>query len=180
MRSLLLGIFLLFIGIGVKAQEAQEIPVNKDTGLITFRDVVKVDGDKKHLFNRCISWVNSEYKDPVRVTSLRDFPNGIIAGKHRFRLFYNDEEGNRRDGGMVNYVFKIDFKDGRYRYTVSNLTLKKQSRFPLEKWLDKDAVDYNPKMEDYLQQVAIFFKEWADRLNKGMQPEKAPVDDSNW
>lgn len=168
---------MLIISIGTYAQK---VPVDPDTGKITYKKVVEVEGTQQKLFNRCIMWINTEYKDPTRVTSIRDNVSGKIKGKHQFRIYYSDDDGIKRDGGLVMYDFVIELKDNRYRYTLTDFVLKKASRYPAETWLDTSAADYSPQMEKNLEQIDEFAKGWIERLNEGMQPPKPVKDDSDW
>jgi hypothetical protein len=164
-------------GFNLFAQEEQAIvPVNPETGLIQFREVVKVEGTKEELFNRCIYWLNSYYKNPTRVTTIRDVQSGRIEGTHNIRLYYMNE-GVKTPAGTVDYVFKIELKPNKYRYTISDLKLRSKTRMPIEKWLDKDDPEYNAHWDEYLQQIADFVEGWSKNLQEKMKPEVAKTDD---
>lgn len=171
-----LGILLLpFLA---NAQDKKlEIPVGTETGQIRFRDVIDVKGTKDELFNRCVYWLNDFYKDPTRITTIRDVPTGKIVGQHQFRIYY-EEDGIKKPAGMVRYTFTIEFKDNKYRYTIDELLLKSRTNLPVEKWLNKDDPAYDPRWDSYLQQIAQYVKEWSESLKEKMQPEpEKPKDD---
>lgn len=174
----LIGLFLIAFPVFLEGQvEKLEIPLDSTSGVIIFRDVVEEEGTKNELFNRCVYWLNDFYKDPVRVTTIRDLPSGKIAGRHQFRIYYQ-EDGVKKAGGMVKYKFTIEFKENKYRYTINELLLKSKTNVPVEKWLNKDDPGYDPRWDGYLQQIAEYVKNWSESLKKKMKPgpEKAKDD----
>jgi hypothetical protein len=129
------------------------------------------------LFNRCVYWLNDFYKDPTRITTIRDVATGKIVGNHQFRIYY-EEEGIKKPAGMVRYNFTIEFKDNKYRYTIDEILLKSSTNLPVEKWLNKDDPAYDPRWDNYLQQIARYVKDWSVSLKEKMQPEpEKPEDD---
>ena len=153
------------------AQEATPVmPVNIETKLITYQEVVKVDGLQKELFNRAIEWINVNYKNPADVTKVRNPESGIIEIFHRFDLHRTDEQGNKIDAGNVVYTLLLELKDGRYRYKITDMSLRQSSRFPIGRWLDKTDKAYNPNYNLFLSQVDNQVKVLIESLKKGMLP----------
>ncbi|NVO18995.1 MAG: DUF4468 domain-containing protein [Bacteroidetes bacterium] len=172
MRGIGTSIFAAFILLStfVRAQEtAPQMPVDEETKLITYKEVVKIEGTKPELFNRAIEWIGKNYKNAADVTKVRDPESGLIELIHRIELTY-DEKGVNKSGGIVDYTLRIELKDGRYRYTFTNFNLKQASRVPIEKWLDKTDKAYSPSWDHYLFQVDKSVHEIIDSLKKGMQP----------
>lgn len=170
-------LILLSLPIYLLAQDKKlEIPVETETGLIKFTEVVDEEGTKDELFNRCVYWLNDFYKDPTRVTTIRDVPTGKIVGRHQFRIYY-DDEGVKTVAGMVKYTFTIEFKDNKYRYTIDKLLLKSRTNLPVEKWLDKDDPAYDPRWDSYLQQIAEYVQNWTGSLKEKMKPEPKKAKD---
>lgn len=153
------------------------MPVDEETKLITYKEVVQQEGNKTDLFNRAVEWINKTYKNPADVTKVRNPETGIIELIHRIELSY-DEKGVNRSGGIVDYTLRIEMKEGRYRYTFTNFNLKQASRVPIEKWLDKSDKAYTPSWDNYLAQVDKATHEIIESLKKGMQPPvKKKVDE---
>ncbi len=174
----LISLIILFASFQLFAQEEQAVvPVNPETGLIQFREVVEEKGTKDELFNRCIYWLNSYYKNSTRVTTIRDIQTGRVEGKHNIRIYYYTDDSLKTQAGTVDYVFNIELKPDRYRYTVTDFRLRSKTRVPIEKWLDKSDPEYNPRWDEYLQQTADFVKDWSDNLKKKMKPEVKKTDD---
>ena len=164
--------FLIFLGFTLVAQsQVSKYPVNPETGQIEYQEVIDENGTKEDLFNRSIYWLNDFYKDPVRVTSLRDIETGKIVGQHRFRIYYTDDDGNKIVAGMIGYDFMIEFKQDRYRYSLNNFLFKSATRQPVEKWLNKSDPAYDVRWNEYLDQIAEYAKDWSDSLKEKMKPE---------
>jgi hypothetical protein len=151
--------------------QALDIPLDPETRIITYQEVVQEEGIKDTLFNRGASWLHKFFSNPWEVTRVRDQATGVIKGQHQFRLYDIDATGIKTDAGMVMYNFKLEFKENRYRYTLDNFIWKQVSRYLVEKWLDKSSPDYNIKYENYLRQIDSFVRnEFIKSLKEGMKP----------
>lgn len=163
----------------LSAQEAGPVlPVNPETKLITYQEVVKVEGSQKELFNRAIAWINVNYKNPSDVTKVRNPENGLIEIFHRFDL-HRIDQGTKIDACIVVYTLRLELKDGRYRYKLSDMSMKQSSRYPIERWLDKTDKAYNPNYQLYLSQVDADVKVLIESLKKGMLPG-IPKKEDTW
>ncbi len=174
MKKTLIFAVLAFIFIGLQAQ----VPVNEDTKLIIYQEVVKEDAVQDTLYYRAIGWINKQYKNPQRVMRVNDTESGKIVGRHRIRMTDTDEDGNVLNSNtIVEYRFTIECKKGRYRYTFDDFTMKATSKYPLERWLDKEDPTYTPKWDEYIAQVDLKIRELIKSLKEGMlQP--IIIDDS--
>jgi hypothetical protein len=171
-KNLIIAAFFAFVTClsAWSQQDEPVIPVNPETKLITYQEVVKVDGTIKDLFSRAIDWINVNYKNPADVTKVRDPQSGIIEILHRIELERTDKQDTKIDAGIIVYTLKLELKDGRYRYTITNLNLKQSSKFPIERWLDKKDKAYNPNWDLYLSQMDKQIKVIIESLKKGMLP----------
>ncbi len=175
-------LFLVFIlcsaGKSTIAQKA-DIPIDKDSGLITWKEVVNESGTKDALYKRCIEWVNSYYKNPQEATKVRKPEDGYIVINHAIRMVDKQEDGTTINSNtVVNYILRLEFKENRYRYIFTDFTMKALSKFPLERWLDKKDPSYNPKFEDYLLQVSEEINAVIASLKDGMKYK--PVKEDIW
>jgi len=169
------SLFLLSVATFVWAQ----LPVDSITKKITYKEVVQVEGNKDSLYNRAIAWINFYFKNPQGVTQVRDPQNGLIIGQHRIRMVDTQKDGSKINANtVVEYTFKIEVKDGKYRYTFTDFEMKATSKFPLERWLNKADPAYTPQWETYIPQVDTHIKEVIASLKKGMLPKKKVQD--NW
>jgi hypothetical protein len=175
----ILSFALLLIGSGLKAQvTSPTVPVDQDTKLITYKEVVTIPGTPGELFNRAIEWINKQYKNPTEATKVRDQASGVIDIIHRFELA-KDDKGVARPAGTVDYSMKIEMKEGRYRYTITNFNYKDVSRKPIEYWMNKNDKAYSPEWDNYLKQVDDFSRKLIESLKAGMQPP-APKKEDKW
>jgi hypothetical protein len=168
MKSITFAFFLVCAGIASFSQKAN-VPVNEDTGLITWQAVVEQNGEPITLYNRCIEWINSQYKNSQEVTKVRKPEEGLIVINHGIRLYDTLDDGNIvASNTVVNYVLRLEFKENRYRYTFTDFTMKAMSRYPLERWLDEKDATYSLKWNGYLVQVDAEVSRLIKSLKEGM------------
>jgi len=78
---------------------------------------------------------------------------------------------------MVTYLIKLEFKDNRFRYTLTDFSLKLASRFPIEKWMNKEDPAYNPNWDSYLFQVDTTMQRLVSTLKEKMKPTVVKKDE---
>lgn len=175
------SIFLLFTLFfhQANAQDSlrSRIPVDADTKLVTYKDVITEKGNKDELYIRSFDWINANYKNPSDVTRRRDAINGEIEGQHRIQLSYTDKDGNTVKTGLVEYTFILQFKDNKYRYKFTNFYLKDKSRYPIENWLDKNNPGYSPFWDEYLTIIDTHIRKLIDSLKASMPAKKIIKDE---
>jgi hypothetical protein len=147
------------------------VPVDEDTKLITYKGVVQQEGEVGKLYNTAIAWVNANYKNPNEVTTIREPENGKLVLNHRFKVTNVDKKGLKTDAGVINYTLKLEFKPGKYRYIFTDFNLQAVSKFPLERWLDKNDPQYTPACDVWLYQVDTTVNGMIKSLKKGMVPK---------
>jgi hypothetical protein len=173
--SVLMITFALMTAIAQQDKEVafpKDLPVDEATGLITYKEIVQEQGTKDTLYNRGASWLHTFYANPWEVAKIRDQSSGLIKIQHQFPIYDYDALGTKSEAGMILYNAKLEFKDNRYRVQIDNFVYKLLSRYPVEKWLDKSAADYDPKWESYLSQINSFSNELISSLKKKMLPAK--------
>lgn len=180
MRAIFNFLFLFMISGICFAQTntpAPNLPVDPDSKLILYKDVVIQDGNKDMLYDRGAEWFRSYYLNPGSVTKVQDKVNGKIEGTGRVSIYHVDADNIRVNAGMVFYDIRLEFKENRYRYTLTNFALKSTSRVPLEKWLNKDDPSYNSMVETYLYQVDTSMQNLIVKLKEGMKPKVIKKDE---
>ena len=148
-----------------------EIPIDEATGLITYKEVVNEPGPQDTLFNRCSTWLHTFYSNAWEAAKVRDQSTGLIKIQHQFFVYDYDDKGNKKEAGLIQYNAKIEFKENRYRYVIDNFVLKQAARYPIEKWLKTEALDYNVKWAGYLAQIDSFVR---DQLVKSLKEKMKP------
>ena len=173
-------IFLLITGyfsFGQTNNPTPQIPVDPDSKLIMYKEVVEQEGVKDILYDRGASWFSSFYKSPSSVLKIQDKVNGKLEGLGRFVISYVDEQGLKKDAGMIQYTIKLELKDNKYRYTLTDFNLKAASRSPIEKWMNKNDPGYTPQWDSYLYQVDTTMQSLARNLKEGMKPKVIKKDE---
>lgn len=111
------------------------------TNLITYSEVPEVAGaTKDQLFDRAMKWGTDYYKNFAEKLRKQDKTAGEIEIFARFPFYAYDKKGVKTTSrqGLAQYTLTIKLKDGRYKYTVTDLNMKATSYQPLEPWLDRE------------------------------------------
>ena len=99
------------------------LPYNKKTKKIEYSDVISVDGaNKNEIFNvaKEIIIVNSEKQQLYIITNDED--NSKFTVQSTFEVIYRKKSGNNIFHDVI-YTLKIETKDGKYRYTITNFAV---------------------------------------------------------
>jgi hypothetical protein len=180
MKKITILILLLItagFGFGQSDKPNPQLPIDPDSKLIMYREVVTQEGVKDILYDRGASWFSSFYKSPTSVLKIQDKVNGKIEGSGRFLIYFTDDQQTVRQAGTIVYEIRLELKDNKYRYTLTDFNLKSASRFPLEKWLNKNDPAYNPQWDSYLYQVDTTVQSLVRNLKEGMKPKVIKKDE---
>jgi hypothetical protein len=176
--------FVLFLNLPVFSLLAQplvqsyNLPVDPDSKKIIYREVVEQQGTPAYLYDKAIEWFGYYYLNAQSVYSVQSKENGKIEGVGRLKIYYLDEtSGVRRDGGMILYQIKMELKDNKYRYTLTDFNLKGASRYPIEKWMDKSDPAYNSNWDSYLYQVDTTMQRLISTMKEKMKPTVVKKDE---
>lgn len=175
-RFVLLVSLVAFSGFAIAQIAAPQLPLDPDLKVITYKEVVNQEGSKEQLFNRAAEWLPKQYVNPVDATKVRNPETGLIEVRHRFDVSY-EAKGVPRTSCSIDYTLKIEFKDGRYRYTISEFLIHDVSRAPVERWLDKTDKNYTPAWDAYLAELDQDVKKLIESLKKGMMPPPEKKED---
>ena len=179
-KLVILLLFLSGLSGGLFAQDGSsgtQVPVDEDSGMIMYREVVEEPGTPGYLYNKAIELFNYYYTNPTSMYSVQDRVNGKVEATGRMLLYYDDDQGYRQRAGMVNYTIRIEFKKDRYRYTITDFNLKSTSKYPLEKWLNKEDPTYNSRWDLYLMQIDTTMSRLTETLKEKMKPVVEKVDE---
>ncbi len=183
-KHLKIFIFLMILSSGYVKAFSQEqtpvanLPVDKDSKKILYRGVVDQQGTLAYLYNKAIEWFGYYYVNPQSVYSVQDKENGRIEGNGRMRIYYTEEKtGVRRDAGIILYQIKLEIRENKFRYTVTDFNLKAASRFPIEQWMNKSDPAYNAKWDSYLYQIDTTMQRMVSTLREKMKPTVVKKDE---
>ena len=177
MKYLLL-LILPFISQVVVAQD-NVIPVNQETGMAEYSEVVNVAGTlATDLHARAITWINDYYPNPSGTIKSNEEGEKIVC-KARFKVVLTDKKGNTTAQSYVNYDLTFEFKDGKYRFVIDRINWAKPSYFDVSKWEKKDDPLYQADTYPlYVEQTIAFMDELQDAFKKGLStPPKTKSSD---
>lgn len=124
--------------------------VDSKSNLITYSEVPEVANvSAQELYDRAMKWGSGHYKNFAEKLRKQDKENGEMEIFARFPFYAYDKKGNKTTSqqGLAQYTMTIKFRDGRYKYTVTDLNFKASSYQPLEAWLDRE--DPNAENHSY-------------------------------
>lgn len=177
-RAVLFFLWMIFMG-GISAQDTTltGIVPQDEAGKIAWQGVVQVkDVSKDKLYNKGIEWINSYFPNPAGVTKKRSPESGIIEGAHSIRLT-DEVNGKKVPSHTITYTFKMEFRDGRFRYTITDFQLKAASRFPLERWLDRNGPYYDLNNRKYLIQIRDVMEDMIAKMTASITKPDPPAEE---
>ncbi|GAA4440230.1 DUF4468 domain-containing protein [Ravibacter arvi] len=101
-------------------KDAPVLPIDKSTKKITYSEVVYVadSADKYELFTRAKEWFSRAYKPSTSIIQMEDKEGGAIVGKALMQVYH--KALGTHESGYINYTISIYFKDGRYRFEITD------------------------------------------------------------
>ena len=96
----------------------QEMPVDKETGRITYEEVVEVSGRTQgQLYSTAREWYVNRFNSAEAVLQMEDKESGKLLGK-AFSYIYDNKIGKWK----LRYAIKVYLKDGRYKVVITDLS----------------------------------------------------------
>jgi len=122
MKKILL-LMLLTLTCSLYGQSEKEgLPINDETGKISFEEVVEIEGSNKdELYDRGREWFITKYVSAEDVLQLEDKENGKLIGKAISSIPYKSMGANANM--PIRYTIKIYFKEGRYKVVITDYLL---------------------------------------------------------
>jgi hypothetical protein len=174
-------ILIICFALGLSAvsnAQSSAIPVDPDTKKIQYRAVIDQEGTPNYLYDKAIEWFGFYYPNPQSVYTVQDKVNGKVEGVARLKVYYKDEKsGVKMEGGMLQYLIKLEFKENKYRYTITDFRLRSASGLPIEKWLNKSDPAYNPVWDSYIYQIDTTMQRLQGTLKEKMKPTVVKKDE---
>lgn len=149
-------ILLIKIATAQTEKGTDKLPINSETKLVTYTNVVTATGfGKGELYDKAFAWLSGYYKNPADVLREKDRDAGTMLIKARFKIFspLDKKSGVAAPAGDVQYSLILDFKEGKFRYTLTEINWKQASYYPIERWMDKTSSSNNVNADYYLQQT---------------------------
>lgn len=182
MKKSIFVLFLLACVCGLSAQKTTQLPVpdlpiDERTQLVTYQDVVKQEGTPQVLYARAQEWVKKFYKNTSEVIKNADAEKCVLEMRSSVRIFSKQKDGTLLPKNIVYYNFKLECRDNRYRYTITNFNEKAASAAPIENWFKTDSPYWSPSQYEFLNQIDGQIKELINSLEEGMLPPEVFEDE---
>jgi hypothetical protein len=178
MKPNLLLLWLLLGIAKITAAQTSGIPLDPDSKKIMYRAVVDQQGTPNYLYDKSIEWFGYYYPNPQSVYTVQDKVNGKVEGVARLKVYNKDEKsGLNVEGGMLQYLLKLEFKENKYRYTLTDFRMKNASGSGVEKWLNKNDPAYNPNWDSYIYQIDTTMQRLIATLKEKMKPSVIKKDE---
>ncbi len=170
MKTLVFALALISMGLnGI----AQNYPIDPATKKISYSEVLTQTGTADELYRKANVWVMGFYKNASNVVK-ENTPTKIVADA-RFKLLNPaDKKGVQTMAGIVTYDLVIELKEGRYKYTITNIEWIQTSNFPAERWMDSTSPSYNQNYAHYLKQADDEMKRVLSSLKEAMAKGDVP------
>ena len=153
------------------------LPIDERTNLVTYQDVVKQEGTPAVLYERAMKWVKKYYKNTNEVIKKADPEKQVIEMRSSVRIFSKQKDGTMLPKNIVYYNFKLECRDNRYRYTITNFNEKAAAAAPIENWFKTDSPYWTPSQYDFLNQIDEQIQQLINSLEEGMMPEEVFEDE---
>lgn len=161
------------------ATERPAFPIDEESKLVTYTDVIQVPGVvKDSLYNVAMEWMKEFYVSPSQAIKSQSKEDGVIEIKHQFQLT-RTEKGQKVKAAMIEYDMTLQFRDGRFKYTVTKLRVQGPSYFGIEKWINEEQYAKDENVTSYLVQIEEFMLKLTDSLDSELRPE-APKKEEEW
>lgn len=184
MKRTFLSIFFAIIALMVVAQKPSsklpvpDLPIDERTQLVTYQDVVTINGATPDtLYQRAMTWIKKNYKNSSEVIKNADATKKTIDLRSSVRIFSKQKDGTLLPKNIVYYNFKIECRDGRYRYTITNFNEKATAAAPIENWFKTDSPYWSPSQYEWLNQIDGQIKDLILSLEDGMLPKEVYNDE---
>ena len=155
-----------------------DMPIDENTKLVSYKQVVPMQGSSEELYNRAHAWANKYYKNPVVAIKRADKAKGELECVSNIPIYTLDKDGvTKVSAGYVYYTLTIEARENRYRYTITDIHKREQAQFPIEKWLDKSRPEWTAVRYDHLHQIDAAVKLLMQSIEEGMLPAKVIIDE---
>ena len=156
---------------------APDMPIDDDSQLITYQEVIQEKGSASELYDRAMKWAKAFYKNTAEVIKSADRDAGVIQFRSSVRIYSHQKDGTKLTKNVVYYNFKLQCREGRYRYTITDFNEKATAAAPIEKWMNPEDKQWDPECFLNLQEVDEQIQALISSLVDGMQPEVVKEDE---
>ena len=107
---------ILVICMGISTLYAQDLPVDKETGKVTYSEILEAPGQSKDvIYTKVRSWVSETFRSAKAVIDLEDKENGKLVAKGNMSAGVLKNGLNKVDGGRVDFTMTFLIKDDKLK-----------------------------------------------------------------
>lgn len=159
---------------------AQDLPKDPETGLITYTEVVPVEGvSQQELYKRARSWFATTFHSANDVVQLESKDEGKIIGKGIAVINIGNLPSD------MHFTLTLQFKDNRYRYEFTQIAFNSggdTKRWPMEGMFFNDHArkkngQYTKLHQSYLDQTNSAIASMVTSLNKELTGSNSANED---
>lgn len=159
MKKTILSMLLAVVAVGLSAQTEEN--VHYENGIVTIDEVVQANSrTQKQMFDNSILWVNETFANPKSVIKSREETIGLLT----LNIMIPQGKDKTDPSSWLDVSLKLQFKDGRYKYEISNIW---------QRWCESFH-SYGAKDEKYGDWIAHISSEaratWKSDLLKDIKP----------
>lgn len=137
-------------------KEYQVMPLDNRTGLITYTGVAEISGKPAgELYERGREWLVKTFSSSAIVFEVDNPAEGKISVKASIVYIYSNTL-THPPGGMINFTFSMFFKDGKYKYTISDFVHTGAGSIPGVGPLEQ----VEPPKKDRIHEIWVFNNNW--------------------
>ncbi len=177
LTAVLLSTTILFAQKKGEPLSEPKLPIDEDTELVTYKEVVNEMGTPQELYDRAMAWSKKYFNNKSEIYKVTDREKGIIELRSTVRIYSVLKDGSRHFKNVVYYNMKIECRQDRYRYTITEFKEKATSSAPIEVWFNTEAPKWEPACYQWLTQVDEAITELTNNLLDEMMPKAEKTDD---
>ncbi|HEX8425092.1 DUF4468 domain-containing protein [Hymenobacter sp.] len=173
------------VGLYAQTTAVTTLPVDAQTQRVTYSEIVTVDGVKQsELYSRAKLWLALTFDDAKDVIKVDEKDAGLLLIRAYTDLPIRLTQGSLAPVNQeAGYMMTLNFKDGRYKYTLTNYNLIVGSlAVPVEKEISAQMSKPKNKgafiAKQYEEQVATYAKSLAESLSATLH--KPVSGEDNW
>ncbi len=183
-KNIGLIVYILLVStISILAQKKDEpispiLPIDENTKLITYQFTIQMKGASDTLYQRAYEWAKKYYQNPSQVIKTADANKKLIECVSNIKITTPSRDGKTQvAAGYVYYNLKIETRQDRYRYTITDFNLRGAANQPIEIWFDNTKPEWSPMRYIHLQQIDDAMQQLMENLETGMEPKPIIKDD---
>lgn len=146
------------------------MPIDSETGKITYVEVVAEKGSADELYERAYEWAKKYFVNISSTIKTRNKEAGLLEGNTRFKVYSTDKKGKQIDAGVISFDFKIEFKQDKYRVVETNFRQADNSGNAVEDWFEDTNEKAIPIHQEIFKQIDLEARKMIDSLKEGMKP----------